>query len=169
LLFDRAASGAGHYRLVPEGVRRVTDLLLDEQRWLQLAVPVEMAFFVRSSRAGRVRAFYPSPAGPVESLLDLEAWTAIESANPILAALTLDVEALLVSRAGTTPRHWICGVDECYRLVALMRTGWRGLGGGSQVWREVDTMLAGLDARGEPVTRFGSPVRNRIAGSGGTR
>jgi hypothetical protein len=48
-----------------------------------------------------------------------------------------------------------------------MRTGWRGLGGGSQVWREVDTMLAGLDARGEPVTRFGIPVRNRIAVAGG--
>ena len=47
----------------------------------------------------RVVAFYPSPMGPTESLLELDAWEALEAANPVLAELEPDVEALLVNRA----------------------------------------------------------------------
>ena len=54
----------------------------------------------RTSRRGeRVRAFYPGPMGPTESLLGLEAWTALEEANPVLREMAPDTEALLVNRA----------------------------------------------------------------------
>ena len=37
--------------------------------------------------------------GPTESLLELDAWQALEAANPVLAQMEPDVEALLVNRA----------------------------------------------------------------------
>src|SRR5918911_991298 len=86
LLFDQAAAGAGgrHYRLVPERRVRIDDLDLDDVTWAELRLPVDMAFFFRSSRAGRVLAFYPGPMGATESLLDLAAWQDSEARNPLL-------------------------------------------------------------------------------------
>ena len=43
-------------------------------------------------------AFYPSPAGATESLLPLETWEELAAANPLLASLEPDVEALLVCK-----------------------------------------------------------------------
>ena len=37
--------------------------------------------------------------GATESLLGLEAWTALEEANPVLREMAPDTEALLVNRA----------------------------------------------------------------------
>ena len=53
--------------------------------WEELRLPVDMAFFFRNSR-GRSAcvAYYPSPMGPTESLLELDAWSALEAANPVL-------------------------------------------------------------------------------------
>ncbi len=45
-----------------------------------------------------MQAYYPSPMGATESLLRLEAWKELEAANPVLATLEPDVEALLVDR-----------------------------------------------------------------------
>src|SRR3954469_22424046 len=78
LLFDRDAAGAGgrHYRLVPDRRLDVDDLDLDDVTWADLRLPVDMAFFFRSTPAERVLAFYPGPMGATESLLGLEAWAA---------------------------------------------------------------------------------------------
>jgi hypothetical protein len=51
----------------------VAGFRLDDLAWRALRIPVEMAFFVRSGESGRVTAFYPSPAGATESLLELDA------------------------------------------------------------------------------------------------
>ena len=112
-----------------------------------------MAFFVRSTAAGRVQAFYPSPMGPTESALELDAWAALEAANPILATLEPDVEALLVNRARGARRHWIAPIDDCYALVGVIRTHWRGLTGGAEVWREIARCFEGLDRRARPASR----------------
>jgi hypothetical protein len=85
-----------------------------------------------------VVAYYPSPMGPTESLLDLDAWEELEADNPVLATLEPDVEALLVNRARGARDYLLVPIDACYRLVALMRTHWRGLSGGSEVWDEID-------------------------------
>jgi hypothetical protein len=82
-------------------------------------------------------AFYPSPAGPTESLLELDAWDEIERANPALADVEPDVEALLVNRAHGAGDYFVVPIDDCYRLVALIRTHWRGFTGGSEVWDEI--------------------------------
>lgn len=147
ILFDRGEAGGGHFRLVPDRCLRLDDLALDDALWDGLRIPVDMAFFFRSSRAGRVVAFYPSPMGATESQLALDAWEELVARNPGLAAMQPDVEALLVSRVGGERRHWLVGVDACYALVGLMRTHWRGLSGGREVWREITAFFAGLDRR----------------------
>ncbi len=48
-----------------------------------------------------------------------------------------DVEALLVNRVGSTRQYFLVPIDECYRLVGLIRLHWRGLSGGALVWGEI--------------------------------
>jgi hypothetical protein len=147
LLFDRSAAGGGHYRLIPERRIQLEDLELSDVEWEQLQIPVDMAFFFRSSTAGRVMAFYPSPMGATESQLELDAWEQIQAANPVLAELQTDVEALLVNRPRGARRQWLVPIDDCYRLVAVIRTRWRGFTGGKEVWLELDRFFDDLDRR----------------------
>jgi len=153
LLFDRDAAGAGHYRLIGDRRLRVDDLALDDAMWEELRLPVDMAFFFHHSGEGRVMAYYPSPMGPTESLLELGAWRELEAANPILRTLKPDVEALLVNRVRGTRRHWIVPIDECYGLVGLIRTSWRGFTGGAEVWTGIAERFEELDRRASPASR----------------
>ena len=146
LFFDDVAT-SGRYRLVPDRRLRLEGFVLDDLMWEELRLPVDMAFFFRNTAAERVSAFYPSPMGPTESLLPLEAWEALEAANPVLATLAPDVEALLVNRARGARRHYLVGIDECYGLVAVIRTRWRGFTGGKEVWEAIAAFYEDLDRR----------------------
>jgi hypothetical protein len=150
LLFDRRAAGGGHFRLVPDRRLKVDDLELDDARWADLAIPVDMAFFFHKSDEAKVVAYYPSPAGPTESLLELDAWEEIERDNPLLGSLEPDVEALLVNRARGARQQYVVPIDDCYRLVGLIRTNWRGFTGGSEVWERIKTFFEELDSRSKP-------------------
>jgi uncharacterized protein DUF5947 len=147
LLFDSPAAGGGHLRLLPTRRRRLDDFVLDDAAWERLRIPVEMAFFFHNTRAERVSAFYPSPAGPTESRLQLEAWTELEADNPVLLDMESDVEALLVSRARGMREHWLVPIDDCYELVGLIRSRWRGFGGGEEVWTEINRFFDDLPTR----------------------
>jgi hypothetical protein len=147
LLFDSEAAGGGHLRLLPTRRRRLDDFVLDGAQWDRLRIPVDMAFFFYSTPAERVLALYPSPAGPTESLLELEAWTELEAANPVLGTMQPDVEALLVSHARDMNEHWLVPVDDCYELVGLIRSRWRGFGGGEEVWAAIDHFFEDLLTR----------------------
>jgi hypothetical protein len=35
-------------------------------------------------------------------------------------------------------------VDDCYRLVAIVRRHWRGMYGGDTVWEEIQRFFGGL-------------------------
>jgi Family of unknown function (DUF5947) len=159
ILFDRAGAGGRHYRLVPDRARFVTDFDLDDLRWGRFGIPVGMAFFFQSTPAGRVVAFYPSPLGATESLLDLDAWSELVTANPILEDVEPDVEALLVDRTNGKRLAWLLPVDRCYELVGLVRTHWKGFAGGAEVWAELEAYFAGLAERARPVTRDGKEAR----------
>jgi hypothetical protein len=150
LLFDGAAAGGGHYKLVPDRRLALRDFRLDPALWERLSIPVDMAFFFRSSREARVMAYYPSPAGPTESLLGLEAWRDVEAANPAIGEMAEDVEALLVNRARGARGQWIVPIEDCYALVGLIRTRWRGFTGGEEVWEEIDAFFRELDAKAAP-------------------
>lgn len=152
LLFDRDGASNGRYKLVPERRLRLEDFAMSEQAWEELRIPVEMAFFFHSSVAGRVLAYYPSPMGPTESQLQLSSWQQLEAANPILGELDVDVEALLVNRVRGAHRQWLVPLDECYGLVGLIRTRWRGLAGGREVWQQIDRFFEDLDRRARSAT-----------------
>jgi hypothetical protein len=147
LLFD--GQPGARYRRVPRRVESWPDVRLTEAQWADLRLPIDLAFFVPSTPEGRVRAFYPSPAGAVESLLPLEAWHALVAENPVLGGLEPDVEALLVNRVGGQECYRV-PIDECYRLVGLIRAHWRGLSGGTEVWGQIGRFFAGLNARARP-------------------
>ncbi|MCW3818546.1 DUF5947 family protein [Micromonospora sp. DR5-3] len=144
LLFERDAAGAGRYQLAPARGRRLTGPPAGE-----LGVPVGLVFFVKQ-RDGRVLGHYPSPLGTTESEIDAGAWRTVEARSPALAELKPRVEALLVWTG--TPhsggaQQWVVPVDDCFRLVALIRRHWTGMSGGSAVWRAIAGFFDDLGRR----------------------
>jgi hypothetical protein len=142
-----SGQGAGKYRRVPRDVQLLTDLRLTDAQWQGLGLPINLAFFLHSTPAGRVVAFYPSPAGATEALPDEGAWQMLVADNPGLNNLEPDVEALLVHRVGEAREHYRVGVDRCYELVGLVRLHWRGFSGGPEVWDEIGRFFARLKER----------------------
>jgi hypothetical protein len=152
ILFDSGAAGGGHYRLVPDRRLRLADFEMDDVTWADLRIPVDMAFFFNHTEAGKVVAYYPSPAGPTESLLELDSWVELARANPVLNDLDADVEALLVNRSRGARQYFLVPIEDCYALVGLIRTRWRGLTGGREVWEEIEGFFEGLSGRSKEVT-----------------
>ena len=146
-----SSQGETKYRRVPERARALSDFQLTDAQWHNLMIPIQLAFIFHSSPAQRMIALYPSPAGPVESLLELAAWDEIAAANPALKKMEPDVEALLINRmrrGGSGEReYYVAPIDECFRLTGLLRAHWRGLSGGAQVWEEIARFFASLRAR----------------------
>lgn len=147
ILFDSEAASEGRYRLIPDRRLFLEDFEMSDAQWESLRIPVDMAFFFYSAPAGRVVAFYPSPMGPTESLLKLGAWEELERANPVLRRMEQDVEALLVHRVRGAREHFLVPMDQCYALVGLIRTRWRGFTGGAEVWREIGDFFEDLRRR----------------------
>ena len=110
--------------------------------WL-LAIPVSIAFFFVNSAIGHVVASYPSPAGVTECELDLEAWDRLADVHPLLGALELDVEAILV----VDSEVFLIPVDVCYSLAGALRLNWHGFDGGAEVRRILSDLLADLRQR----------------------
>src|SRR5262249_44703709 len=142
----------GKYRRVPHRISYLPNFRLTDAQWDSLLIPINMAFFYCSSTAERVVALYPSPAGATESLLMFESWEEIMRDNPILKNMEADVEALLVNRVNSlrgtnAAEYYIAPIDECYKLVGLIRARWRGLSGGAEVWEEISRFFSGLKER----------------------
>ena len=138
----------GRFRTVPRRIELLADFQMSDQQWESLHLPINLAFFYHSTPVQRVIAMFPSPAGATESLLTLEAWKDLAKDNPILTELQPDVEALLVYRIGDAYEYYRVPIDECFKLVGLIRRHWRGLSGGTQVWRELALFFAALRSRG---------------------
>jgi Fe-S cluster biogenesis protein NfuA len=147
LLFTREGAAGGKYRTVPERYLPARDLVLTEAQWESLQIPVGIAFFFHNSALGRAAAFYPGPAGATESLLPLGTWEELARANPLLAGLEPDVEALLVHRRAAELECYVVPIDACYELVGRIRRRWKGFEGGEEAWREIEGFFAELRAR----------------------
>ena len=145
LLFSDRATG--RFRRVPRGLRFLPDFRLTDAAWDDLGIPIDLAFFLDSTPAEGIIAVYPSPAGATEVPIAPASWEALAADNPWLRDLEPDVEALLVNRVAGESACYRVGIDECYRLVGLIRTRWRGLSGGQDVWAEIGRFFAGLEER----------------------
>jgi hypothetical protein len=135
------------YRRVPRRAELLPEFRLSDLTWEGLQLPINLAFFLHSTPAGRVFAFYPSPAGATEATVAPDAWQTLVDENSVLREFEPDVEALLVNRVGDSRECYRVGIDACYHLVGLIRTHWHGLSGGPAVWGEVARFFAEL--RGE--------------------
>jgi len=127
-----SGSSRQRYRRIPRDVRILKNFAMDDNEWESLLIPINLAFFVHNSNVGKVSAQYPSPGGAMESSLDLEYWDVIAARNPVVNQLEPDVEALLVNRI-SAPQYYRAPIDQCFRLVGIIRTNWRGLSGGTEV------------------------------------
>lgn len=162
LLFLPQGAAWGRYRAIPERYRYTPSFAMDDTMWDRLAIPVGLAFFFYNSSLEQTIAFYPSPAGATESMLPLETWQEVEAANPALADMEPDVEALLLRRRKI--RHadehadgfegYLVPIDACYELVGRVRQSWKGFDGGQEAWAEIDGFFARLEQRSR---RVGEP------------
>jgi hypothetical protein len=153
LLFTQSSAVQGRYRAVPD--RYVSDpgAVPTPAQWDALEIPVGLAFFLASTAAERVTAFYPSPAGATECILDLAAWQQLTQEYPLLGAAAPDVEAVLVSRGDSAVECFVVPVDACYELAGRMRTQWRGFDGGAEARASIAEFLDRVRARARPLSR----------------
>ena len=140
------------YRLVPDRVQVLDGFAMTDEQWEALSIPVNIAFFFNSTVSERVVAFYPSPAGATESLLQFDAWMDLAGSNPVIRDMEPEVEALLVNRVGGKRDYLVAPIDECYALVGIVRAGWTGLSGGTAVWKAIDAHFDRLKGRARPRT-----------------
>jgi hypothetical protein len=139
-----AAAPKSEYRVVPREARLLREFQMSDAEWDALRLPIDMAFVFHSTPESRPVALYPGPAGATESLLSLDAWEQLVASNPALADLEPDVEALLVNRIDGAREYYRVPIDRCFALVGLIRTRWRGLSGGAEVWEAIHNFFAGL-------------------------
>lgn len=142
LLFD--SPEAKRYRRIPHTVTRLEAFALDDAEWDAFSIPINLAFFSRSSSEDRIVAMYPGPAGATESMLDMDAWDSLCAANPVLKGLQDDVEALLVNRVQGAREYYRAPIDRCYELVGVIRKQWHGISGGGEVHEAIQRFFAAL-------------------------
>ncbi|WP_328523795.1 DUF5947 family protein [Kribbella sp. NBC_00359] len=147
LLFTEGGASHGHYRAVPDRYQSNPDFTLSPAQWDAMGFPVNLAFLFYQSDQSRYVAFYPSPGGATESLLDLAGWDEVVAGDPRLQELVPDVEAVLLRRLDDGFACYLVPIDACYELVGLVRQYWEGFAGGEDVWQRIDDFFARIQER----------------------
>jgi Family of unknown function (DUF5947) len=151
MLFTREGAAQGRFRAVHDRHRYDPALRLTPAQWDAMQIPVSMAFFFFNSSLERYVAFYPSPGGATESLLELDVWDEVLAANPGLADLAPDVEALLIEQREGGFAGYLVPIDACYELVGTVRMRWKGFDGGQEAWEDIAAFFQRLRERSEVV------------------
>lgn len=150
MLFAAPAASRGRFKMVPRRYAKISAPLFSDAQWDALGIPIGLAFFFENSASGRIIAFYPSPAGAMESQLPLDAWQELREREPLIASLEADVEAALVYRArGEDARAFLVPIDACYELVGIVRSKWSGIGGGDDVERGIESFFDNIERQTE--------------------
>ncbi|HMK89538.1 MAG TPA: DUF5947 family protein [Methylocystis sp.] len=141
-----ALAESGRFRLVEPSIEALADFHLSDCEWEAMQLPIDLVFLFLSTPEGGPVALYPGSGGATASTMSREAWSRLAAANPILETLSPDVEALLINRVRGARGYYRVSIDRCFALVGLIRSQWRGLSGGSQVWEAIAHFFAALDA-----------------------
>ena len=139
------------YRRIPRYSRFLSGFAISDAQWQMLNIPIDLAFFCRTGLPSRPVAYYPSVAGAVQSLLSLESWDEIVANNRVLDTMEAEVEALLINRTTTPHEYYLLPIDECYRLVGLIRQQWRGFSGGKEMWQTIAGFFISLKQKAKHV------------------
>lgn len=134
---------------IPQRARRIAGEAIGEVEWEDLPIPIRLAFFYRNEE-GTVTAMYPGAGGAVEGLLEAGELSSLFERHAALRTMEPLVEALLVNHVGGQATHLIAPIDDCFRLTGIIRSKWRGLSGGSEVWGAIKEFLDDLEQRAEP-------------------
>lgn len=150
-----SSTGETTYRRVPRDIWNLAEFTLDDGTWAALGIPIGLAFISRSGINGGALAVYPSPAGPVQTVLDREIWEDLAIGNFGLEGMMPDVEALLINRVNGAREYFIVPIDECYKLTGIVRMHWRGFSGGDAAWERIHVFFDNLKSRSvAPGNRF---------------
>lgn len=150
LVFLPKGAAQGRYKTVPERYVWLKDLHLPDSTWDQFQIPIGLAFFFFNSVEEKTMAFYPGPAGAMESLLPLDAWSELVARRPELATMEADVEAFLLRRERNGPeQYFIVPIDKCYELVGSIKLCWKGFDGGDEARAKIDGFFIDLQTRSE--------------------
>lgn len=155
LLFDKPGAAGGRYRTIPTRVLADPELVVSEEDWTALEIPVRLAFAFQPAALGRWFAVYPSPAGPTEAEVPQAAWSALLKRSALVRRAEPGVEALLFyggRRPGFGFEVLLVPIDACYELVGLVRVHWKGFDGGD-AHREIASFIERLRARSRPLRR----------------
>jgi hypothetical protein len=133
------------FRLVRPATEALEDFRLSDWEWEAMQLPIDLVFLFHSTPEGGAVAFYPGAGGAMASAMSRDAWARLAAANPLLDALSPDVEALLINRVKGARRYYRVSIDRCYALVGLIRAHWKGFSGGDEVWNEIALFFAALD------------------------
>jgi hypothetical protein len=109
------------YLRVERRAARLRELEIDDVSWVELGVPVGLAFFTTRRRSAEVVATFPGRAGIIESFVPLKAWSELERRFPFLQKMLPDVEALLVRRSARHRDYFMVSIDHGYELTELLR------------------------------------------------
>ncbi len=154
LLFSQEGAARGRYRLVSDRYLRLPTGTIPPALWARLGIPVDVAFFLSGAEGGRVAAFYPGPAGAVESELPLGAWEEAVDASAQLGSVAPGVEAVLARVTSVGIEAFVVPVDACYELVGRLRSAWQGVAGGEEAAGLLDEVFADLGARARPLVEL---------------
>jgi len=150
LVFLPSGAARGRYKTVPERYVQLTELNISEATWDEFQIPIALAFFFYNSAEDKMLAFYPGPAGAMESQLPLRAWNDVLALGPQLATMQADVEAFLVRRERDRPEeYYIVPIDACYQLTGIVRLSWKGFDGGQEVHAKIDAFFSELRTRSQ--------------------
>ncbi len=137
-------SGDPEYRATGGRTLWLDDFELDDEAWSGFQIPIGLAFMMKSGLDGEMVTLYPSPAGVTEAELDALAWIRLSADNPVLEDLATDSEALIINRLSVPPQHVIAPLDECYRLVGMIKSRWSGISGGPELTATVEEFFDAL-------------------------